>query len=59
MNGLSGVVDAILEAGQQRKLLLDRMRAALESGANSQALELARQLCGLDEKSHRANQSIN
>jgi len=44
---LSGVVDAILEVSRQRKSLLDRLRAALQSGDDTVALELARQLCGL------------
>jgi hypothetical protein len=44
---LSGVVDAILEVGNQRKLLFGQMRSALVSGNNSEALGFARQLCGL------------
>jgi uncharacterized protein YpiB (UPF0302 family) len=44
---LSGVVDAILEVGRQRKSLLDQMRSALQSKDNAKALQLARQLCGL------------
>jgi len=53
---LSGVVDAILEAGRQRKSFLDKMRTALESGDSESALAFARQLCGINnEKSNRAN----
>jgi hypothetical protein len=53
---LSGLVDAILEVGRQRKELLDQMRNALESGNREKALSCARRLCGLDdEKSSRTN----
>ena len=44
---LSGLVDAILEVGNQRKALLSRLRSALRSGSDSEALGFARQLCGL------------
>lgn len=44
---LSGIVDAILEVSRQRKLLLDELRSALQSGENDNALQLARKLCGL------------
>jgi hypothetical protein len=44
---LSGVVDAILSVGQERRALLARLRSALISGAAADALLLARQLCGL------------
>src|ERR1035438_3844131 len=44
---LSGVVDAIREVGIQRKALFCRLRSALESGSDSEALGFARQLCGL------------
>lgn len=44
---LSGVVDAILEVSRQRKALLNQLRSALQSGNNAEALQLARQLCGL------------
>jgi hypothetical protein len=47
------LVEAILEVGRKRKAILDRLRAALESGDNDRALELARELCGLkDEQSN-------
>jgi hypothetical protein len=45
----SGVIDTILEVGRQRKLLLDQLRSALQSGNDAKALQLARQLCGLEE----------
>jgi hypothetical protein len=44
---LSGVVDAILEVGTQRKSLLSQLRSELASGHDSEALGLARRLCGL------------
>src|ERR1700722_434035 len=44
---LSGVVDAILEVGRERKSLLDQMRSALLSSNDAEALRFARQLCGL------------
>jgi hypothetical protein len=57
---VSGVVDAILEVGRQRNVLLVRLRAALQSGDNTQALNLARQLCGLqNEESTRINPRLN
>ena len=53
---LSGVTDAILEVGRQRKALLDQMRGALQSGDTEQVLRLARYLCGLTyEESSRVN----
>ena len=53
---LSGVTDAILEVGRQRKALLDQMRGALQSGDTEQVLRLAQRLCGLTyEESSRVN----
>jgi hypothetical protein len=43
----SGVVDAILEVSRQRMSLLNRLRSVLQSGNNTEALKLARQLCGI------------
>jgi hypothetical protein len=57
---VSGIVDAILEVGRQRNALLTKLRAALQSGENTQALNLARQLCGLqNEESARINPRLN
>jgi hypothetical protein len=57
---MSGVIDAVLEVGRQRKALLAQLRAALQSGNDSGALELARQLCGIQhEESHRTNPRLN
>jgi len=44
---LSGIVDAIQEVGLQRKVLLDQLRSALESGNDAEALRIARKYCGL------------
>ena len=56
----SGIVDAILEVGRQRVALLGQLRSALESGDDSKALNLARQLCGLEnEESDRTNPRLN
>jgi hypothetical protein len=43
----SGIVDAILKVGHQRKLLLAELRAALLRGDDAEALLVARHLCGL------------
>lgn len=44
---ISRLVDGILEVGRQRKSLLSQLRSALESGDNTGALKMARELCGL------------
>lgn len=44
---LRGAVDAILAVGNERKGILRQMRSALISGHDSEALGLARRLCGL------------
>ncbi len=44
---LSGIVEAIRKVSHERKLLLAELRLALQSGKNDEALQLARQLCGL------------
>jgi len=46
-HSISGIVDTILEIGRQRNTLLSHLRIALESGKESEALNLARRLCGL------------
>jgi hypothetical protein len=46
-HSLSGIVDVILEVGQQRNALIAELRAALQSGNDGDALILARRLCGL------------
>ena len=47
---VSGLVDAILEVSRQRKTILDQVRSALLSGNDVEALQLARNLCGLPVK---------
>lgn len=57
---LSGIVDAILEVGRQRKIVLNQLRAALQSGDDCKALNLARQLCGIqNEESDRASPRLD
>ena len=56
----SGVIDAILQVGEQRKGVLAQLRSALQSGNDSGALKLARVLCGMgNEESHRTNTRLN
>lgn len=43
----AGVVQAILEVGNQRRAILVQLRTALVSGHDSEALRHARRLCGL------------
>jgi hypothetical protein len=57
--GLAGVVEAILRVGEERKAVLACLRAALQSGDETQALQLARRLCGLHEEDHRADPRFN
>jgi len=57
---ITGTVDAILEVGRLRKAVLEKLRAALQSGNVPEALNLARQLCGLqNETCNRANSRLN
>jgi hypothetical protein len=56
------LVNAALEVSMRRRTVLALMRKALESGDERQALQLARQLCGLEsghETGHRTDSSIN
>ena len=57
---ITGAVDAILEVGRRRKAVLEELRCALQSGNDREALNLARQLCGLqNETSDRTNPRLN
>jgi hypothetical protein len=47
---LSGIVNAVLEVSRQRNALLNQLRSALQSGDDQQALQVARQLCGLSNE---------
>jgi hypothetical protein len=55
------IVKAIAEVGRQRNELLAKLREALQSGNTLLALDLARELCGLNhaEERHRTNSRIN
>ena len=51
-HSISGIVDAILEVGLERRGILDQLRTALVTDDNELSMKLARKLCGLsDEKS--------
>jgi hypothetical protein len=57
---LSGIVDAAVEISERRRETLATMKEALERGDSEEALEYARQLCGIDdEESDRTNQSVH
>jgi hypothetical protein len=43
----SGIVDAILEVGSRRMVIMCQLKSALLAENDSEALGLARQLCGL------------
>jgi len=59
--GLAGLIDAAMKISQKRRNILQRMRAALEAGDNAEALNSARELCGLetDETRNRAPESFD
>jgi len=46
----NGLIDAAIEIGRKRHDRLRRMKVALESGNDAEALRFARQLCGLEDK---------
>ncbi len=57
---MSGIVDAILDVGRQRNALLAQLRSALESGAEKEALILAKRLCGVThEEGNRTDPRLN
>ncbi|HLY62880.1 MAG TPA: hypothetical protein VKV95_19210 [Terriglobia bacterium] len=56
---LNGLVEVALEIASRRRETLKQLRAALESGNNSEALNLAKELCGLHEESDRTHSRIN
>jgi hypothetical protein len=56
----TGILDAILSVGRQRRWLFEQLRAALQSGDDTKALSVAKVLCGVaNEESHRADSSLN
>ena len=57
---LTGVVLAALEISQRRRDTMRRLKAALEGGDDAGALEIARELCGIDhDERNRTNTHIN
>ena len=58
---LAGLLDAALEIALRRRNTLLRLRAALEQGNDTQALKLARELCGIshEQESHRTHPRVN
>jgi hypothetical protein len=52
---LSGVVDAIQLVGKQRNALFLKLRTALDTGNDDEALNLARELCGLERECGKSN----
>jgi hypothetical protein len=49
VSNLEGVIDAALQIAVKRRENLQRLRTALLSSQDSQALKWARALCGLDD----------
>ena len=60
---LAGVVKAASEIAQRRRDILLRLKHHLKAGENEKVIELARELCGMEEEhepeSHRAPESIH
>ena len=50
IRNLNGLIDAAIEIGRERRDVLQRMKVALESGNDAEALRFARQLCGLEDE---------
>ncbi|MCU1285659.1 MAG: hypothetical protein JWO13_2009 [Acidobacteriales bacterium] len=59
VSDLGGVLEAAMQIATGRRETIARLRAALEQNDTLCALQLARQLCGLNEESNRANSRIN
>lgn len=56
----TALMEAALAIAEERREILVKLRAALESGDDTRALELARELCGVDyEKGNRVNSSVH
>ena len=57
----NALMETALEITQERRKILNKLRAALEARDDSQALHFARTLCGLDDeqKGNRTHSSIN
>jgi hypothetical protein len=59
---LSGLVDIALAIATRRRQTLAQLKAALEAGNDAKALQLAKELCGIDDeqqKSHRTDSRFN
>jgi hypothetical protein len=54
--GPGGLVDVLVELGQQRARIMEAMRAALLRGDDAEALERARELTGVPLKKKATNQ---
>jgi hypothetical protein len=59
VSDLGGVLEAATQIATGRRETIARLRVALEQNDSLSALQLARQLCGLNEESNRANPRIN
>ena len=51
-----GLIDTVIEIGQERARIMEAMRAALLRGDDAEALERARELTGLPLKKKATNQ---
>ena len=60
-SSLGGLAEAALEIARRRRETLVRLRAALERGDTTEALRLAKELCGVkhEQESDRAYPSLN
>jgi hypothetical protein len=54
-----GIIDAAIEISVKRREALSRLRDALERGDNELALELAKQLCGMESNDEQKNNRID
>lgn len=54
-SNLGGLLDAAMQIGATRREILRKMRAALQQGDDSEALKLARQLCGCEKHGQEGN----
>jgi hypothetical protein len=59
VSDLGGVLEAAMQIATGRREIIARLRVALEQNDTLCALQLARQLCGLNEESNRANSRIH
>jgi hypothetical protein len=59
VSDLGGVLEAAMQIATGRREIIARLRVALEQNDTLCALQLARQMCGLNEECNRANSSIN